>query len=71
MKTEDICKTLQDADIQNIDDAMIENVLNYNIQFASEKDVIHFFCLITHIRNNREHYYLDLKTQPFFHSGRV
>ena len=55
MKTEDICKTLRDADIQNIDDAMIENVLNNNIQFASEKDVIHFFCLITHIRNNREH----------------
>ena len=55
MKTEDICKTLQNADIQNIDDAMIEDVLNHNIQFASEHDVIHFFCLITHIRNNREH----------------
>ena len=54
MQTEDIYKTLQDADIQNIDDAIIEDVLANNIQFARECDVTNFFRLITHIRDNRE-----------------
>jgi len=53
-RIEDIHTVLQDADIKDLDDAMIEDVLAHHIHFAREYDVIHFFRFITLIKDDRE-----------------
>ena len=53
-RIEDIHTVLQDADIKNLDETMIEDVLAHHIHFAREYDVIHFFRFITLIKDDRE-----------------
>ena len=53
-RIEDIHTVLQDADIKDLDDAMIEDVLAHHIHFTSEHDAIHFFRFITLIKDDQE-----------------
>lgn len=55
-KMEDIHTVLQNADIKNLDDTMIEDVLTHHIHFVSEHDVIRFFRFITLIRDDQERF---------------
>ena len=53
-RIEDIHTVLQDADIKNLDETMIEDVLAHHIHFLSEHDVIHFFRFLIQIKDDQE-----------------
>lgn len=54
LSIKDIHTVLQDADIKNLNDAMIEDVLAHHIRFTKKLDVIHFFRFITLIKDDKE-----------------